>query len=70
MSNEQLEKMFEKLIHNLDIDLPKYIHTLDSEPTSEQKKIIQDATEILENNINGDIKKSAIKINQDEFKKI
>lgn len=68
MSNEQLEKMFEKLIYNLEIDLAKFIHPLDSEPTSEQKKIIQDATGILENNINGDIKKSAIKIDQDEFK--
>lgn len=68
MTNEQLEKMFEKLIYNLEIDLAKFIHPLDSEPTSEQKKIIQDATGILENNINGDIKKSAIKIDQDEFK--
>jgi hypothetical protein len=66
--SEQMEKMFEKLISGLDLNPEKYL--VEKEVTPDQDKIIKIATEIFQENIEGEITKYGGKLNEVEFKKI
>jgi len=66
--NEALEKLFENLTENLNIDPTK--HMIFNQLTPDQEKIYNNAMEILKNNLNGDPKKFGGKLNEEEFKKV
>ena len=67
-SDQNLDKLFSKLISNLEFDPAKYL--VHNELDGNQEKIFEKAKEIIEENIDGEVQKFGSKFNEEEFKKL
>ncbi|MBD3350176.1 MAG: hypothetical protein GF364_01665, partial [Candidatus Lokiarchaeota archaeon] len=67
-SDLNIEKLFGKIISNLEIDPSKHLNF--NELSKDQEKILDKAEDIFKENLNGEVKKFGGKLNEEEFKKV